>query len=87
MSGFGISLFGISKEEKRKRGEERKRAEEEERDIGESNFPEKMDFELKKKNPTTGKYDSGGSRRRRRSRKSKKSKKSNKNKKSRKYNK
>ena len=86
MSGFGISLFGISKEEKRKRGEERKRAEEE-RDFGESNFPEKMDFELKKKNPTTGKYDSGGSRRRRRSRKSKKSKKSNKNKKSRKYNK
>lgn len=85
MSGFGISLFGISQEEKRKREEEKRK-----RDFGESNFPEKMDFELKKKNPTTGKYDSGGSRRRRRSRKSKKSKKSkksNKNKKSRKYNK
>lgn len=80
MSGFGISLFGISKEEKRKRAEE----EERKRDFGESKFPENMDFELKKKNPNTGKYDSGGSRRRRRSRKSKKS---NKNKKSRKYNK
>jgi len=65
MSGF--SLFGLTpreqEENKRKRAENTKNLNE----VKSLNvFPEQMDFEMKTKNPETGKYDKGGRRRTRR---------------------
>jgi hypothetical protein len=86
-SNYGMNLFGQTKEQqeenKRKRAENTKNLNE----VKALNvFPEQMDFEMKTKNPETGKYDKGGRRRsrRRRTRKSKKSKKSRKSRKHRK---
>jgi hypothetical protein len=83
---YGISLFGLKPREQE---ENKKRRDENIRTLNQAkalnDFPEKMDFEMKTKNPETGKYDMGGRRtRRRKSRKSKRSKKSRKSRKHRK---
>ena len=82
----GISLFGLTpreqEENKRKRAENTKNLNE----VKSLNvFPEQMDFEMKTKNPETGKYDMGGRRRTRRKLRTKRSKKSRKSRKSRKH--
>ena len=76
MSGF--SLFGLTPKQQRENKEKR---DENIRTLNQAKalnvFPEKMDVEMKTKNPETGKYDMGGRRtRRRKSKKSKKSRKS-----------
>ncbi len=81
MSGF--SLFGLTPTQQRKNKEKR---DENTRNLNDAKalnvFPEKMDVEMKTKNPETGKYDMGGRRtHRRKSRKSKKSRKSRKHRK------
>lgn len=81
MSGF--SLFGLTPKQQRENKEKR---DENIRTLNRAKalnvFPEKMDVEMKTKNPETGKYDMGGRRtRRRKSRKSKKSRKSRKHRK------
>jgi len=86
MSGYGIKLFGSTPKEQE---ENKKRRDKNMSDLNKAKelnvFPEQMDFEMKTKNPETGKYDMGGRRtRRRKSRKSKRSKKSRKSRKHRK---
>ena len=81
MSGF--SLFGLTPKQQR---ENKEKKDENIRTLNQAKalnvFPEKMDVEMKTKNPETGKYDMGGRRtRRRKSRKSKKSRKSRKHRK------
>ena len=86
MSDYGFSLFGLTPKQQR---ENKERRDENIRKLNQAKalnvFPEKMDVEMKTKNPETGKYDMGGRRRTRRrtSRKlrTKKSKKSRKNRK------
>ena len=78
MSGYGFSLFGETPKEQE---ENKKRRDENTRTLNGAKalnvFPEKMDVEMKTKNPETGKYDMGGRRtRRRKSKRSKKSRKS-----------
>ena len=82
----GISLFGLTPKEQE---ENKKRRAENTKNLNEVKalnvFPDRMDVEMKTKNPETGKYDMGGRRtRRRKSRKSKRSKKSRKSRKHRK---
>ena len=75
---YGFSLFGLTPKQQR---ENKERRDENIRTLNQAkalnDFPEKMDFEMKTKNPETGKYDMGGRRtRRRKSKRSKKSRKS-----------
>jgi hypothetical protein len=83
---YGFSLFGETPKQKSERKERR---DENIRTLNQAkalnDFPDRMDFEMKEKNPVTSKYDKGGRRtRRRKSRKSKRSKKSRKSRKHRK---
>ena len=83
---YGFSLFGLTPKQQR---ENKERRAENIRTLNEAKalnvFPDRMDVEMKTKNPETGKYDMGGRRtRRRKSRKSKRSKKSRKSRKHRK---
>ena len=83
---YDVNLFGLTQKQQRANKEIRDKNI---RTLNEAKalnvFPDRMDFEMKTKNPQTGKYDMGGGRtRRRKSRKSKRSKKSRKSRKHRK---
>ena len=82
----GVNLFGLTPKQQR---ENKERRDENIRTLNQAkalnDFPEKMDFEMKTKNPETGHYDMGGRRRTRRKLRTKKSKKSKKSRKSRKH--